>query len=114
MVAVISEHEVAVFGDFVWAEVSSCFLGDEAVIQWDFRVVDVDFSICDLDFFSRESDEALDEELFFIVRIFENDDVKSLRVFYFLGYFIPEEIYVDTICQAKTEETVSGHNGFFH
>ena len=83
MVAVVSEHEVAVFGNFVWTEVSSCFLGDEAFIQWDFGVVDVNFSVCDLDFFSGESDEALDEEFFFIVRIFEDDDVKSLRVFYF-------------------------------
>ena len=83
MVAVISEHEVAVFGDFVWAEVSSRFLGDEAVIQWDFRVVDVDFSVRDLDFFSGESDKAFDEELFFIVRVFEYDDIKSLRIFYF-------------------------------
>lgn len=83
MVAVVSEHEIAVFRNFVWTEVSSCFLRDEAVVQWDFGVVDVNFSVCDLDFFSGESDEALDEEFFFIVRIFEDDDVKSLRVFYF-------------------------------
>ena len=64
MVAVVSEHEVAVFGNFVWTEVSSCFLRDEAFVQWDFGVVDVNFSVCDLDFFSGESDEALDEEFF--------------------------------------------------
>ncbi len=84
MVAVVSEYEVTILGDFIWAEGSSWCFREEAVIQWDFGVVDVDFAVCDLDFFSGEADDSFDEELAFVVGIFEDDDVEAFRVFCFL------------------------------
>lgn len=84
MVAVVSEYEVAVLGDFVWAEGSSWCFWEKTVVQRNFRVVDVDFAVCDLDFFSGEADNSFDKELAFVVWIFENDDVEAFGVFCFL------------------------------
>ena len=81
---VVPEHEVTVFRYCVWPVISGRYFRYETVIQRFSGTIYVDFSVTDLNSFTRESDQTFDEQLTFVIREFENDNIKPFRILCFV------------------------------
>ena len=86
VVPVVAQHEVTIFGNNV-RSIISCrnFCGDKRVVKRSLASVDVYFSVSDFNSFTRQTDDTFNVVFFLIIREFENNYVKSLRVGEFLS-----------------------------
>ena len=114
IISVITQHKIAIIRNCIWTEASLHFLWNKGIIKSSLRTVDVYLSVLDLNSLSRKSDHTFDEKLAFIIRIFENYNVKALGILDFFGNLMSKQIQIDTICKTESKDTVAGHNSFLH
>ena len=114
MLAVITKHEIASLRHNVRTIIAGRCFRYMTVCFFVLFAVDKDFAVFDLNGVSRKADQSFDKELALIIRIFEDDDVVTLRIFHFLGNMSSEEVKINAICHTETEDTVTGHDRLLH
>ena len=101
IVPVIPQHEVAVSGNGVGAEISQGSFGCKGIVQRLGGMVDVDLAVYNGYSLAGKADDSLDIKDGFIVGIPENNNIISLGNACF-------------VCKAASYDAISRHNGIFH